>query len=306
MGDIARDAAADVRRHQPGRRLAGQQGQRSGARGRGRRGARGTPALHGPWGALKLAARGDLLHAVADEIDRRADDFIAAEVADTGKPRRSAVAPRHPARRGQLPGVRGRRAEHVRPRPSPATRPTASRAELRAAPPQGRGGRHLPVEPAAAADDLEGRPGAGVRQHGRRQAFGGNACHGGAARRGDEPRRRAPGRLQRRARLRARLGGRVPDDSPGHRRASPSLARHVPERRSSRRAPTASSPSRWSSAARTRAVVFADADLDVAIAGLTRSVFENTGQVCLGTERVYVQRPIFDAVVRRLAAAAAG
>jgi aminomuconate-semialdehyde/2-hydroxymuconate-6-semialdehyde dehydrogenase len=53
------------------------------------------------------------------------------------------------------------------------------------------------------------------------------------------------------------------------------------------------------------AVVFEDADLDVTIAGLTRSVFENSGQVCLGTERVYVQRPVFDAVVQRLAAAAA-
>ena len=39
------------------------------------------------------------------------------------------------------------------------------------------------------------------------------------------------------------------------------------------------------------AVVFADADFDKAIAGITRSAFENCGQVCLGTERVYVQRP---------------
>jgi aminomuconate-semialdehyde/2-hydroxymuconate-6-semialdehyde dehydrogenase len=48
------------------------------------------------------------------------------------------------------------------------------------------------------------------------------------------------------------------------------------------------------------AVVFADADLDKAIAGVTRSVFENCGQVCLGTERVYVQRPIFDKFVKAL------
>jgi hypothetical protein len=47
------------------------------------------------------------------------------------------------------------------------------------------------------------------------------------------------------------------------------------------------------------AIVFADANLDVVAAGLARSVFENTGQVCLGTERVYVQRPVFDAVVQR-------
>jgi aminomuconate-semialdehyde/2-hydroxymuconate-6-semialdehyde dehydrogenase len=48
------------------------------------------------------------------------------------------------------------------------------------------------------------------------------------------------------------------------------------------------------------ALVFADADLDATVAGLTRSVFDNTGQVCLCTERVYVQRPVFDEVAERL------
>jgi len=48
------------------------------------------------------------------------------------------------------------------------------------------------------------------------------------------------------------------------------------------------------------AVVFADADLEKAVAGVTRSAFENSGQVCLGTERVYVQRPVFDAFVAAL------
>ena len=49
------------------------------------------------------------------------------------------------------------------------------------------------------------------------------------------------------------------------------------------------------------AVVFADADLDMTLDGLTRSVFANTGQVCLCTERVYVQRPIFDEIADGLA-----
>ncbi|MEP7180260.1 MAG: 2-hydroxymuconic semialdehyde dehydrogenase [Pseudonocardiales bacterium] len=49
------------------------------------------------------------------------------------------------------------------------------------------------------------------------------------------------------------------------------------------------------------ALVFADADLEDTLAGLTRSVFANTGQVCLCTERVYVQRPIFDEVAEGLA-----
>jgi aminomuconate-semialdehyde/2-hydroxymuconate-6-semialdehyde dehydrogenase len=53
------------------------------------------------------------------------------------------------------------------------------------------------------------------------------------------------------------------------------------------------------------AIVFADADFNEAIAGTVRSVFSNCGQVCLCTERVYVERPIFDRFVAELAARAA-
>ncbi|KAA1194184.1 2-hydroxymuconic semialdehyde dehydrogenase [Pseudohalioglobus sediminis] len=49
------------------------------------------------------------------------------------------------------------------------------------------------------------------------------------------------------------------------------------------------------------ALVFADCDLEKAIEGTLRSAFANCGQVCLGTERVYVERPIFDEFVARLA-----
>ena len=49
------------------------------------------------------------------------------------------------------------------------------------------------------------------------------------------------------------------------------------------------------------AVVFGDCDLERTLDGLTRSVFLNTGQVCLCTERVYIERPIFDRVVQGLA-----
>lgn len=48
------------------------------------------------------------------------------------------------------------------------------------------------------------------------------------------------------------------------------------------------------------AIVFADADMDKAIEGTMRSAFANCGQVCLGTERVYVERPVFEEFVRRL------
>src|SRR5262245_44185955 len=43
-------------------------------------------ALAGPWGRLSAGERAELLHAVSHGIRRRFDDFLAAEVADTGKP----------------------------------------------------------------------------------------------------------------------------------------------------------------------------------------------------------------------------
>ena len=43
-------------------------------------------ALHGPWGMLSAADRAALLNDVADGIEARFDDFVAAEIADTGKP----------------------------------------------------------------------------------------------------------------------------------------------------------------------------------------------------------------------------
>ena len=49
------------------------------------------------------------------------------------------------------------------------------------------------------------------------------------------------------------------------------------------------------------AIIFADADFDKAVQGTTRSVFANCGQVCLCSERVYVHRSIFDRFVEALA-----
>jgi len=48
------------------------------------------------------------------------------------------------------------------------------------------------------------------------------------------------------------------------------------------------------------AIIFADCDMEKAVHETTRSCFANSGQVCLGTERVYVQRPIFDEFLAKL------
>ena len=43
-------------------------------------------ALEGPWGHSTVDERAAWLHKVADVIERRFDEFVAAEVADTGRP----------------------------------------------------------------------------------------------------------------------------------------------------------------------------------------------------------------------------
>ena len=54
------------------------------------------------------------------------------------------------------------------------------------------------------------------------------------------------------------------------------------------------------------ALIFADCDFDATIDGMARAVFANCGQVCLNTERVYVERPIFNKFVDALKARAEG
>ncbi|MDQ6624111.1 MAG: aldehyde dehydrogenase family protein, partial [Verrucomicrobiota bacterium] len=46
-------------------------------------------------------------------------------------------------------------------------------------------------------------------------------------------------------------------------------------------------------------IIFADADLEVAISGSLRSSFANQGQVCLCGSRVFVERPAYDDFVQR-------
>ena len=43
-------------------------------------------ALHGPWGKISINERVKLLDDVANEINNRFEEFLDAEVADTGKP----------------------------------------------------------------------------------------------------------------------------------------------------------------------------------------------------------------------------
>lgn len=48
-------------------------------------------------------------------------------------------------------------------------------------------------------------------------------------------------------------------------------------------------------------IVFADADLDEAAAGAAAAVFSNSGQLCIAGSRLFVQRPIYEEFVQRVA-----
>jgi len=48
-------------------------------------------------------------------------------------------------------------------------------------------------------------------------------------------------------------------------------------------------------------IVFADADLDAAVPGAAMAVFQNSGQICSAGTRLYVQRPVYDEFVARVA-----
>jgi len=49
------------------------------------------------------------------------------------------------------------------------------------------------------------------------------------------------------------------------------------------------------------AIVMADADLSLAIPGVARGIFANSGQVCVAGSRVYVQRKVYEAMAEGLA-----
>lgn len=261
-------------------------------------------ALHGPWGSLKLAQRCDLLYALAAEIDRRAEDFLAAEVADTGKPRSLAShldIPRGAANfRVFADVVRNVPTESFASH-APDGKPALNYASRR---PKGVVAVVCPwnlplllmtwkVGPALACGNTvvvkpsEETPATAALLGEVMNAVGipkgvYNVVHG--------------------------FG---PDSAGEFLTTHPDIdaVTFTGETRTGaaimRAAAEGIKPVSMELGGKNAAVVFEDADLDVTIAGLTRSVFENSGQVCLGTERVYVQRPVYDAVVQRLAAAAA-
>src|SRR6201987_3407600 len=260
-------------------------------------------ALRGPWGRLSTAERCALLRKVADRIEARFADFVSAEVADTGKTLQQAS--RLDIRRG---------AANFRAFADLAAGRSAECFEMGT--PDGRGALnytvHKPVgvvaviapwnlpfllltwkvAPALAcgntvvAKPSEETPSSGALLAEVMQEVG-----------------LPPGVFN-------LLQGFGPDS------AGEALVRHPDVNAIAFTGESATGAAIMKSAAdsvkalsfelggKNAALVFADADFEAALAGTMRSVFSNCGQVCLCSERVYVERPIFERFLEALVARA--
>ncbi len=262
-------------------------------------------ALNGPWGKMALADRCNLLHGVADEINKRFDDFLEAEVADTGKPASLAShidIPRGAANFKVFADVVKNVSSEFFEMATPDGKGAINYA-LRV--PQGVIGVICPwnlplllmtwkVGPALACGNTvvvkpsEETPSTATLLGEVMNTVGMpkgvyNVVHG--------------------------LG---PDS------AGQFLTQHKGVNAITFTGETRTGEAIMQAAAKgvravsfelggkNPALVFADCDMDKAIEATMRSVFANCGQVCLGTERVYVERPIFNTFVERLKKAAEG
>lgn len=261
-------------------------------------------ALTGPWGNMAVNDRLDMLHAVADEIDRRFDDFLAAEVADTGKPVSLA--------------------SHVDiPRGAANFRVFADVV------------RNVPSEFFA----METPNGEGAINYGIRRPRGVVAVIspwnlplllmtwkvGPALACGNtvvlKPSEETPATATLLGEVMNSVGvpagvynvvhGFGPDSAGEFLTTNAGVdaitftGENATGEAIMKAAAVGARDVSLELGGKNPAIVFADADMDAAVEGTMRSAFANCGQVCLGTERIYVERPIFDEFTTRLKDAAA-
>lgn len=249
-------------------------------------------ALGGPWSKLTLAERGDMLYAVANEINRRFDDFLQAEVADTGKPvslARHLDIPRGAANFKVF-------ADTIKNAPTEffemATPDGGGAINYALRRPVGVVGVICPwnlplllmtwkVAPALACGNTvvvkpsEETPQTATLLGEVMNAVGVpkgvyNVVHGFGPDSAGEFLTRHPGINAITFTGETKTGAAIM-------KAAADGAR----------------PVSLEMGGKNPAIVFADCDFEAAIEGTMRSCFANCGQVCLGTERVYVERPLF-------------
>ncbi len=260
-------------------------------------------ALHGPWGEMDMAKRGELLGAVADEINRRFDEFLEAEVADTGKP--VSLASHIDIPRGAANfKIFADLVKNV---------PTES---FQMATPDGRGALNYAIRVPKGVIGvicpwnlplllMTWKVGPAL------------ACGNTVV---VKPSEETPttatllGEVMNKVGIPKGVYNVVHGFGPGS--AGEFLTRHpmvnaitfTGETRTGtaimKAAAEGTRPVSFELGGKNAGIVFADCDFDAAIEGIGRAAFANCGQVCLGTERVYVERPIFDRFVQALKAKA--
>ncbi|MBL0423008.1 2-hydroxymuconic semialdehyde dehydrogenase [Ramlibacter sp. AW1] len=256
-------------------------------------------ALGGPWGRMPLAQRAQLLHAVADEIERRFDDFLQAEVADTGKPHSLArrldiprgaanfkvfadVVKNVPGEFFEMATPDGKGALNyalrvpkgviavIAPWNLPLLLMTWKVAPALAC------GNTVVVKPSEETPSTAALLGEVMKTVGVPPGVY-NVVHGFG-----------PGSA---GELLTRHADIDAVTFTGETGTGAAIMRSVADR---------VRPVSFELGGKNAGIVFADADFDAAVEGIAKAAFENTGQVCLGTERVYVERPIFERFVQAL------
>ena len=253
----------------------------------------GHRAVAGAWGRTSAAERVEVLRRIADEMERRQADFLAAEMADTGKPLAMASVIDVPR------GIANFRtfADILATAPLDSHRldlPDGAYAlNYAARKPLGVVGVISPwnlplllltwkVAPALACGNAvvvkpsEDTPGTATLLAEVMQAAGVpdgvfNLVHGFGPDSAGE------------------FISRHPDISAitftGESRTGTTIMRAAAE---------GVKPVSFELGGKNAAIIFADCDFDKMIDGMMRALFLNSGQVCLCSERVYVERPIFE------------
>lgn len=260
-------------------------------------------ALKGEWGRMTLAKRRALLMAVADRIEARFDDFLEAEIADTGKPHSLAHhldIPRGaanfrvfadaiaslPAESFMMDTPDGGKALNYAVRKPLGVVAVISPWNLplllmtwKVAPAMACGNAVIvkPSEETPSTTTLLGE----VMNEVGMPAGAFNVVHGFGPNSAGEFLTSHPG-------VRAIT-------FTGETRTGSAIMQSA--------APTVKALS-FELGGKNAAIVFADANMDAAVAGLARAVYLNTGQVCLAPERIYVERPVLDKFVAGMKAKA--
>ncbi|WP_278652994.1 2-hydroxymuconic semialdehyde dehydrogenase [Pandoraea pnomenusa] len=262
-------------------------------------------ALKGAWGRMSLAQRVEVLYAVADGINRRFDDFLAAEVEDTGKPMslaRHVDIPRGAANFKIFADVVKNVPTEFFEMPTPDGVGAINYAMRR---PVGVVGVICPwnlplllmtwkVGPAlACGNTVVVKPSGETPQT---AALLGEVMNAAGVPRGVYNVVHGFGPNSTGEFLTTHRGINAITFT-GETRTGAAIMKAAAD---------GARPVSLEMGGKNAAIVFADCDFDAAIEGTLRSCFANCGQVCLGTERVYVERPIFDRFVSALKKGAEG